>query len=263
MSMPNVLSIAGSDPSGGAGIQADLKTFCAHNVYGMAAITALTAQNTNGVHAVYDIPALFVEDQIRAILDDISVDAVKLGMLARADIIESVARVLKLYNVKNIILDPVMVATSGDPLIAPDAVDAMKEHLIPFVDVITPNIPEAEKLSRKAVLDMEVAASGLLELGAKAVFLKGGHLKSEIAQDVLATAKGVTTFEAMRVDTENTHGTGCTLSSAIAANLAKGQVLEEACSNAKAYVTKALKHADELNVGNGHGPVYHARGRGA
>ena len=260
--MPNVLSIAGSDPSGGAGIQADLKTFSALGCYGMAAITAFTAQNTNGVHAVYDIPALFVEDQIRAIFDDIEVDAVKIGMLARADIIETVARVLKLYGAENIVLDPVMVATSGDPLIASDAIEAMKEELIPVADVITPNIPEAEKLSRKAVLDMDKAAQDLLELGAKAVFLKGGHLKGDVAQDVLAYKDGVKTFEELRVDTQNTHGTGCTLSSAIAAYLAKGESLEDACAKAKAYLTQALKHADELNVGHGHGPVHHMAGGG-
>ena len=158
---------------------------------------------------------------------------------------------------KNIVLDPVMVATSGDSLIDADAVDAMKQHLIPICDVLTPNIPEAEKLSRKAVLDMENAAQGLLSLGAKAVYLKGGHLKGDVARDVLADAAGVSVLEAPRIDTENTHGTGCTLSSAIAAGLAQGNSLTEACDQAKAYLTRAIKYADELNVGRGHGPVHH------
>lgn len=255
--IPNILSIAGSDPSGGAGVQADLKTFAALDCYGMAALTALTAQNTNGVHAIYDLPALFVEDQLRAIFDDIEVDAVKIGMLARADIIESVAKVLKEYDATNIVLDPVMVATSGDPLIDRDAIEAMIAHLIPLVTVITPNIPEAEKLSRQAVLDMETAAKGLLILDAPAVYLKGGHLKGDTARDVLATLDGIKIFEHPRIDTNNTHGTGCTLSSAIAAYLGHGHPLEIACQKAKNYLTSALKSAHSLNVGKGHGPVHH------
>ncbi len=260
MSIPNVLSIAGSDPSGGAGIQADLKTFCATGVYGMAAVTALTAQNTQGVSGFVAVPPAFVTDQLASIFDDIEVAAVKIGMLANAEIIEAVADALERYQPDHIVLDPVMVATSGDSLINSDAIAAMKARLIPLVDVITPNIPEAEKLSRKAVLDMDGAAQGLLSLGAKAVFLKGGHLKGAMATDVLAYHGGVRTYQAARVDTQNTHGTGCTLSSAIAAFLAKGHELEEACDKAKTYLTNALNHADELMVGKGHGPVHHTHG---
>lgn len=260
MSIPNVLSIAGSDPSGGAGIQADLKTFCATGVYGMAAVTALTAQNTQGVSGFVAVPPAFVTDQLASIFDDIEVAAVKIGMLANAEIIDAVADALERYQPDHIVLDPVMVATSGDSLINSDAIAAMKARLIPLVDVITPNIPEAEKLSRKAVLDMDGAAQGLLSLGAKAVFLKGGHLKGAMATDVLAYHGGVITYQAARVDTQNTHGTGCTLSSAIAAFLAKGHELEEACDKAKIYLTNALNHADELMVGNGHGPVHHTHG---
>ena len=260
MAIPNVLSIAGSDPSGGAGIQADLKTFSALNCYGMAAITALTAQNTSGVSGFVAVPPQFITDQINMVFEDIEVDAVKIGMLANADIIEAVAQALHKNEAKNIVLDPVMVATSGDSLIDADAVDAMKKHLIPICDVLTPNIPEAEKLSRKAVLDMENAAQGLLSLGAKAVYLKGGHLKGDVARDVLADAAGVSVLEAPRIDTEDTHGTGCTLSSAIAAGLAQGKNLTEACDQAKAYLTRAIKYAHELNVGRGHGPVNHIEG---
>jgi len=178
-------------------------------------------------------------------------------MLANADIIEAVAEVLEQSCDAPIVLDPVMVATSGDALIDQDAVVALKSALIPMADVITPNIPEAEKLSRKAVLDMEAAAEGLIDLGARAVYLKGGHLKGDVMRDVLATSNVTQVLEAPRVDTENTHGTGCTLSSAIAAYLGRGENLADACEKAKAYLTEALKHADALNVGLGHGPVHH------
>ncbi len=255
--IPNILSIAGSDPSGGAGIQADLKTFAAHDTYGMAVIAALTAQNTQGVRGFIAVPHEFVTDQIAAIFDDVSVDAVKIGMLANAEIIEAVARALRKHKAKNIVLDPVMVATSGDSLIDGDAVAAMRDTLIPLCDVLTPNIPEAEKLMRKAVLDMEAAAQSALELRAKAVYLKGGHLKRQDAIDVLADGMRTHEFSAPRVDTHNTHGTGCTLSSAIAANLGLGYALPEACERAKLYLTDALKTAQFLDVGHGHGPVYH------
>lgn len=253
----NVLTIAGSDPSGGAGIQADLKTFSALGCYGMAALTALTAQNTQEVRGFVAVPPEFITDQLSAIFEDIEVSAVKIGMLANANIIKAVSAALKKYTAKNIVLDPVMVSTSGDNLIDRDAVDALKEHLIPMADLLTPNIPEAEKLSRKAVLEMEVAAQGLLGLGANAVLLKGGHLKEEVARDVLATATGCELFESPRIDTQNTHGTGCTLSSAIAAYLAHGHDIVTACGNAKVFLTQALEHADNLNVGQGHGPVNH------
>ncbi len=256
----NVLSIAGSDPSGGAGIQGDLKTFAALGCYGMAVITSLTAQNTLGVRAVIDVPERFVKDQTAAIFDDIDVGAVKIGMLSNADIITSVADCLEEYKPPNIVLDPVMVASSGDILMDCDAIDALKERLIPLVDVITPNIPEAEKLSRKSVIDMEGAARGLLGFGSKAVLLKGGHLKGAVVRDVLAYGEVSQVFEAPRIDTQNTHGTGCTLSSAIAGYLAMGCTLPDSCAKAKEYLTMALKHADDLNVGRGAGSVYHGLG---
>ncbi len=255
--IPNVLSIAGSDPSGGAGIQADLKTFAALGCYGMATITSLTAQNTAGVRAVIDVPDRFVKDQISAIFDDIEVAAVKIGMLSSADIINAVADCLEEYKPANIVLDPVMVASSGDSLITSDAIIAMKERLIPLCHVLTPNIPEAEKLSRKSVIDMERSVRGLLELGCGAVLLKGGHLKGAVARDVLAYDDITKIYEAPRIDTVNTHGTGCTLSSAIAAYLALGESLPDSCRLAKEYLNGALKHADKLNVGSGHGPVHH------
>lgn len=258
--IPNVLSIAGSDPSGGAGIQADLKTFAALGCYGMTAITALTAQNTQGVTGVVDVPPEFLRNQIDAIFNDIEVTAVKIGMLSNTEIIKVVVDRLKHHKPHHIVLDPVMVATSGDSLITSDAVEALKKTLIPLATVITPNIPEAEKLSRKAVIDMEVAAEGLLSLGAKAVYLKGGHLKGAVMRDVLAFEGGTQTFEGARVETENTHGTGCTLSSAIAAYLGHGYDLPRACESAKSFVTEALKHGDMLRVGHGHGPVHHGFG---
>lgn len=265
--IPNVLSIAGSDPSGGAGIQADLKTFAALDVYGMAVITALTAQNTQGVSGAVDVPAAFVTDQLHAVFEDIRVDALKIGMLGNADIVHAVADAIERYQPNNIVLDPVMVSTSGDALISSDAMEAMKTRLFPLANVITPNIPEAEKLARKVVIDMERAALDLLNLEVEAVFLKGGHLKGSVAQDVLAYDGGTKTYEAPRVDTLNTHGTGCTLSSAIAAYLALGSDLKEACGKAKIYLTGALGCADMLDVGglngvHGHGPVAHMYRRG-
>jgi hydroxymethylpyrimidine/phosphomethylpyrimidine kinase len=256
MFVPNVLSIAGSDPSGGAGIQADLKTFSALGVYGMAAITAMTAQNTMGVRGFIAVPPAFIKDQLDAVFDDIDVAAVKIGMLANVEIIEEVANALERYKPAHIVLDPVMVATSGDNLISAEAVDAMKARLIPMASVVTPNIPEAEKLMRKAVIDMETAAEGLLTLGCDAALLKGGHLKGA-ATDVLAYDDVVRSYEAERIDTKNTHGTGCTLSSAVTAYLARGFSLEESVESAKIYITAAIAHADELSVGQGSGPIYH------
>ncbi len=256
--VPNVLSIAGSDPSGGAGIQADLKTFSAHNVYGMSVITALTAQNTLGVRDVHVPPVTFLQEQLYSVFDDIDVHAVKIGMVPDVNSIEVIAEVLEEYKPKHIILDPVMVASSGDSLIEPEAVSALKELLIPLASLITPNIPEAEKLMRSAVIDMEVFAPRLLELGCDAALLKGGHLKGEQSPDVLALESGdVETFNGVRVQTENTHGTGCTLSSSIAANLAKGFNMSEAILHSKAYIQGAIEAAVQLSVGDGHGPVYH------
>lgn len=257
---PNILSIAGSDPSGGAGIQADLKTFTALGCYGMAAVTALTAQNTQGVRSSVSVPERFMRDQLDAVFEDIRVDAVKIGMLSNADIMNAVADSLEKYAPAHIVLDPVMVATSGDMLIDIDALGVLKSRLIPIASVITPNIPEAEKLRRAAVLDIKESAQKLLELGAQAVLLKGGHLKGDVTTDVLADSNGVHIFKSPRVNTENTHGTGCTLSSAMAAYLGHGLTLYESCEKAKAYLTDALKGANELNVGKGHGPVNHMRG---
>ena len=253
------LSIAGSDPSGGAGVQADLKTFSALGCYGMAVITALTAQNTRGVYGVEVMPAEFVRAQLDAIFDDVAVHAVKIGMIADAAIANVVADVLEEYKPSNIVLDPVMVSTSGDALIAGDALEVIKERLIPIADVITPNIPEAEKLLRKAVLDTERVAQDLLSLGCTAALLKGGHLTHEdTSTDVLAYGGGeVEIYESARILTSNTHGTGCTLSSAIAAYLAHGMELAEAVGAAKAYLTAAIDAGSSLGVGHGHGPVHH------
>lgn len=260
--VPNVLSIAGSDPSGGAGVQADLKTFAALGAYGMAVITSLTAQNTRGVAAVADVPPEFVSKQIQAVFADIKVDAVKIGMLSNRATIMAVAEMLEKHKPSNIVLDPVMVASSGDSLIVADAVDAMKERLIPLCDVLTPNIPEAEKLTRKAVLDMEIAAFDVLALGPGAVYLKGGHLKGDNASDVLVSGGEMYHLDAPRIKTKNTHGTGCTLSSAIAVYLARGMALKPACEAAKSYVTSAIIHADELDVGKDCGPLHHGYGNG-
>jgi hydroxymethylpyrimidine/phosphomethylpyrimidine kinase len=266
--IPNVLSIAGSDPSGGAGIQADLKTFSALGCYGMAALTALTAQNTRGVSGVHVPPAAFVAAQIDAIFEDVEVHAVKIGMLASGDIVETVAGRLRAHGARNIVLDPVLVATSGDSLGAPDVVEAMKLHLFPLATVVTPNVPEAVRLAGNdlgggvTAIDLaglEVLARALQAQGTQAVLVKGGHLGGALAEDVLFDGTSVQVFKAERVATRNTHGTGCTLSSAIAAYLAQGRSLAEAVAGAKDYLTGALRGADELHVGSGtgHGPVHH------
>lgn len=257
----HVLSVAGSDPSGGAGIQADLKTFSALGCYGMAALTALTAQNTRGVTGVHIPPPSFVAEQIDAIFADVRVDAVKIGMLASGAVVEAVADRLKRHGARNIVLDPVLVATSGDSLGAPDVVEAMKRFLFPLATVITPNVPEAVRLSgEREPMDtagLEQVARVLRGQGAAAVLVKGGHLGGDTAEDVLFDGANMTVLRAPRVDTKNTHGTGCTLSSAIAAQLAKGQPLAEAVASAKDYLTGALRAADTLDVGSGHGPVHH------
>ena len=260
----NVLSIAGSDPSGGAGIQADLKTFAAMGCYGMAAVTALTAQNTQGVSAVHVPPADFLNAQLDAVFADIRVDAVKIGMLATGEIVRAVAESLARHHAKNIVLDPVLVATSGDSLGAPDVVAALIAHLLPLASVSTPNLPEAARLTGLplpgSLAQMISAGEKLVALGAKAVLVKGGHLAEPIARDVLVTAAGHRIYEAPRVDTRNTHGTGCTLSSAIAAALAQGDGLEVAVARGKMFLTEALKASGALSVGKGHGPVWHSFG---
>ena len=258
---PVALTIVGSDSSGGAGIQADLKTFAALGVYGASAITALTAQNTRGVAAIHDVPPDFITAQIDAVFSDLAVGAVKIGMLARTGVIEAVAAALDRWKANNIVLDPVMVATSGDRLLAPDAIDALKRILIPRARVVTPNLPEAAVLLDTGIAaderEMEAQAAGILALGAQAVLIKGGHGADAMSVDLLFDGPTVTRYAAKRIPTHNTHGTGCTLSSAIAAGLAKGQELAHAARIAKAYVTDAIAGADRLAVGQGQGPIHH------
>ena len=259
--IPNLLSIAGSDPSGGAGIQADLKTFAALGCYGMAALTALTAQNTRGVTAVHVPPPDFVAAEIDAVFADIRVDAVKLGMLADAAIVAIVAERLAAHGALDIVMDPVLVATSGDSLGGPGVVEAMRRHLLPLARVITPNLPEAARLADRPVptdvAGMRDLARRLVEGGARAALVKGGHLGDSEAVDVLFDGGAMHEFAAPRIATRNTHGTGCTLSSAVAANLALGCDLPEAVARAKSYLTEALRRSGELAVGGGHGPVQH------
>jgi hydroxymethylpyrimidine/phosphomethylpyrimidine kinase len=259
--IPNLLAIAGSDPSGGAGIQADLKTFSALSGYGMAVVTALTAQNTRGVRSIHVPPATFVADQIDAIFEDIRVDAVKIGMLATADTANAVADRLLHHRPPHIVLDPVMVATSGHPLLAPAAIATIRERLLPMASVVTPNLPEAALLLGKAapqdVAGMRDAAQALHRAGARAVLLKGGHLSGTSSDDLLWDGMVEHIMSAPRLSTSSTHGTGCTLSSAIAALLPPLGDLAAAVARAKAYVTGALQSADRLNVGSGHGPVHH------
>ena len=257
----NVLAIAGSDPSGGAGIQADLKTFAAHGTYGMAVITALTAQNTRGVSAVHAVPADFVAEQIRMLFADIRVEAVKIGMIAGAEIAEAVAGALAPHSGVPVVLDPVMIAKGGTPLLRQDAVAALKRHLLPLATLLTPNLPEASALLGEAEATdcqtMESQARRLAALGCGAVLLKGGHLPGDQSPDVLVDESGVTWFEGSRIPTGNTHGTGCTLSSAVAAGLAKGMPAVEAVRAAKCYIAEAIGAAGRLDVGTGHGPVHH------
>ena len=255
------LTIASSDPGGGAGIQADLKTFAALGVYGVSVIAALTAQNTQGVSAIHDVPPDFIAAQIDAVFSDFNIAAVKIGMLGRVGAIEAVARGLTRHKARNIVLDPVMVASSGARLLANDAVGALKRLLVPRALVITPNLPEAAALTGASVArneeEMEIQARALLELGVPNVLIKGGHGEGEESVDLLIGEDKVVRLAAKRVPTKNTHGTGCTLSSAIAARLAKDRDLIAAIQDAKAYVTAAVAAADQLEVGHGHGPLNH------
>ena len=255
------LTIAGSDSSGGAGIQADLKTFAALGVYGASVITALTAQNTQGVSGILDVPPDFIAAQIDAVFSDLGVAAVKIGMLSRTAAIEAVARGLTRHKAKNIVLDPVMVASSGDKLLAPDAVGALRRLLIPRTVIVTPNLPEAAALTGASVArnerEMEIQARQILELGASNVLIKGGHGEGEHSVDLLVGQGELVRLSAKRIATKNTHGTGCTLSSAIAASLAGGADLVTAVQDAKTYVTAAITAADRLQVGHGHGPLHH------
>jgi hydroxymethylpyrimidine/phosphomethylpyrimidine kinase len=256
------VTIAGSDSSGGAGIQADLKTFSALGVYGASVICALTAQNTRGVTGVFDVPADFVTAQIDAVFSDLSVDAVKIGMLSRSEVIRAVRDGLDRWRIAQVVLDPVMVATSGDLLLVPEAVATIREVLLPRATLITPNLHEAARLTGRAVAEdrgeMLAQAEALIRLGAQAALLKGGHGSGNEACDVLLEAGGSPVWlSAPRYPTENTHGTGCTLSSAIAAGLAGGAALVPAVRAAKAYLTAAIRGADRLKIGHGHGPVDH------
>ncbi len=255
--VPNILSIAGSDPSGGAGVQADVRVCTALGCYGMAAIAALTVQNTDGVSNVTPVPPALLEDQVRAVFDDIDVHAVKIGMLGSVKNVRVIASILRDYKPAHIVLDPVLMASKGAVLLEEEALGVLREELLPLASVVTPNISEAEKLTRKAVLDLEAGAQAMLDIGAHAVVLKGGHLKGETSPDVLAYADQVVTMEGARIATANTHGTGCTFSTALACFLARGLGLEDAALAAKNYVRSALEGADQLNVGQGCGPLHH------
>jgi len=261
MGIPIALTIAGSDSSGGAGIQADLKTFAAANVYGASVITALTAQNTQGVSAVFDVPADFIAAQIEAVFSDLDISAVKIGMVANRAAIETIATNIARWSPRHVVVDPVMVATSGARLLADNAVDALRQHLIPRAHLITPNLPEAAALLNEVVAhdDETIRDQGrrLLDLGCPAVLIKGGHAEGRESIDFLMTSAGAVRFAAPRVNTNNTHGTGCSLSSAIAAGLAKGETMEAAVRSAKTYVHAAIMAADQLKVGHGHGPIHH------
>jgi hydroxymethylpyrimidine/phosphomethylpyrimidine kinase len=259
------LTIAGSDSSGGAGIQADLKTFAALGVYGASVLTALTAQNTQKVTAIHDVPADFIAAQIDAVFSDLSIGAVKIGMLSRAASVEAVAEGLARHHAKNIVLDTVMVASSGDSLLAHEAIESLRRLLIPLALVVTPNLPEAAALTDASLArnekEMEVQAREILSLGARNVLIKGGHGQGDESVDLLIGQNQefgeVVRLAAKRIVTKNTHGTGCTLSSAIAAGLAQGRDVVTACRDAKAYVTAAIAGADTLKIGHGHGPLHH------
>jgi hydroxymethylpyrimidine/phosphomethylpyrimidine kinase len=261
MTTPVALTIAGSDSSGGAGIQADLKTFAALGVYGASAITALTAQNTRGVTGIHAVPAEFVRAQIDAVFGDLGVGAVKIGMVAQLASIDAIADALKCWSPGHVVLDPVMVATSGDRLLAAEAVEALRHKLIPLATIITPNLPEAAALLDEPVATSEAAIESqgerLLALGCPAVLIKGGHGEGSESVDYLICTGGSVVLSAPRVPTQNTHGTGCSLSSAIAAELAKGAELETAVRNAKCFVSAAIAAADRFTVGHGHGPIHH------
>ncbi|MDD7910395.1 bifunctional hydroxymethylpyrimidine kinase/phosphomethylpyrimidine kinase [Pseudovibrio exalbescens] len=255
------LTIAGSDSGGGAGIQADLKAFSALGVYGASVLTALTAQNTKGVTGIHSVPADFVGAQLDAVLSDLDVKAIKIGMLSQPDIIAEIARKLDQYDCKKVVLDPVMVATSGDVLLQPEARTNLTELLFPRASIITPNLLEAAFLlgddPAQNAEDIERQAAALLKMGAKTVLLKGGHGNDNEASDLFFSAEQSKWLRAPRFATENTHGTGCTLSAAIAAEMAKGKALSPAVEAAKAYISGAIEMADTLEIGEGHGPVHH------
>jgi len=256
--MKQVLTIAGSDSGGGAGIQADIKAMSAHGVFAMSVITAITAQNTEEVTEVFELPTSIIEAQIDAVFDDFEVAAVKIGMLSSADIVRTVARMIKPQCVVNLVVDPVMVSKSGQTLLKPDAVEALKRELIPMALVITPNVYEAEQLSGmpiKSLADARQAAKALYKMGCKHVLIKGGHLIAERGTDILYDGKFFNIFKGDFIDTPHTHGTGCTYASAIAAQLARGKTLPDAIQTAKTYLTEAIRHG--LAIGHGKGPTNH------
>lgn len=255
--MQKVLTIAGSDCSGGAGIQADLKTFSAHGVYGMSVVTAVTAQNTQGVFAVQDISREVIAKQIEAIFDDIEVDGVKIGMVSQIQTIKVIGEQLRLYRPQTVVVDPVMVSKSGYHLLNPEAEITLIKELLPLAMLVTPNIPEAEVMTKKSIQtleQMEEAARNIYQMGPKNVLIKGGHLEDD-STDILYDGREFSYFSSLRIATKNTHGTGCTLSSAITANLALGYSLNEAVSLAKEYITIAIQHS--LSIGKGVGPTHH------
>lgn len=255
--MKTALTIAGSDCSGGAGIQADLKTFSAHGVFGMSVIVSVVAENTSRVIDIQDITPAMIAKQIDAVFEDIDVNAVKIGMLSTPACMKAVADKLKEYKPANVVVDPVMYAKNGSPLMEPNSIHTLIDVIIPLASLLTPNIPETEKITGQtiqSIQDMEKAAKIIYQMGCKNVLVKGGHTAGD-AIDILYDGKEFSVFEAKRIDTKNTHGTGCTYSSAIAANLGLGMSLPKAVENAKRYVTTAIQHA--LAIGKGNGPTHH------
>jgi len=269
--IPNILTIAGVDPSGGAGVFADLKTFSALGAYGAGVVTALTAQNTQGVTGVHPVPVEFIAQQIDTLFADVRIDAVKLGMLGTPEITRAVAAALRRHNVARLVVDPVMVAKSGHHLLAPEAVDALRREIIPLAEVLTPNLPEAGVLLAgsddnrnaaaaapiKTLDDMRRAARALRALGPRIVMLKGGHLDGGESTDIIDDGSRQIELRAPRIATKNTHGTGCTLSAAIAALLPQRATAADAIRDAKQYISAAIASSGQLNVGSGHGPVHH------
>ncbi|MGJ9414379.1 bifunctional hydroxymethylpyrimidine kinase/phosphomethylpyrimidine kinase [Aeromicrobium sp. CF4.19] len=262
--VPVMLSIAGSDPSGGAGIQADVKTATALGVYAGAVLTALTAQNTTGVQGIHAVPTAFVAQQLESVLSDLDVGAVKIGMLGGPDVAACVAEALRRNPVRHVVLDPVMVASSGDQLVPDETVEVIAAELLPLATVVTPNVPEAEILTGTSITDVagqERAGHLLVQAGAAAALVKGGHLDGAESVDVLVTRDGVRHLSAPRVRTEHTHGTGCTLSSAVASFLVRGESVDAAVGRAKDYLVAALASGSRRDVGSGRGPVDHLAGR--
>ena len=257
MKIPKAMTIAGSDSGGGAGVQADLKTFAALGVYGASTLTAITAQNTVAVTSVHEIPTDVITAQIDAVLTDIGADAVKTGMLSSSDIIECVCEALEVHGVQRLVVDPVMIAKSGDALLREDAIGSLRTRLLPLAMVVTPNIPEAEALTETTIVsdaDVRRAAEAIVGMGARSVVVKGGHREGP-ATDLFYDGKECKEFTAPRFDTVNTHGTGCTFASAVAAGLARGMVVTDAVALAKDYVTEGIRHS--FSIGQGHGPLNH------